>query len=79
MIGIIDYPQLLSIKGLILIGAVIFSTIFTIYLTGVLSQKIERKELEVKEKKELAEQELEREEKKKAEGGLDVENHTLHS
>ena len=79
MIGIIEYPQLLSVKGLILIGTVIFSTIFVIYFTGVVSQKIEKKELEIKEKKALAKKALEMEEKKKAKGGLDVENNTLRS
>ncbi len=52
MIGIIDYPQLLSMNGLILIASVIISTLLTIYIAGILSQKIERKELEMKEKRE---------------------------
>lgn len=66
IIGIIEYPELLSLEGLILIGAVIFSTIFAIYFTSFLGQKIEKKELEMKEKKAL-------------EGGLDVESNTFHS
>lgn len=51
MMGIIDYPQLLSIDGIILMAAVVFSTMFAIYITGVLSQKIEKKEQALKEEK----------------------------
>jgi holin-like protein len=50
MIGIIDYPELISMKGLILIASVIISTLLTIYITGIVSQKIEQKELQMEEK-----------------------------
>lgn len=50
MLGIIDYPELLSIKGFILIAAVIISTLIVIYITSIFSQKIEQKEKELKEK-----------------------------
>lgn len=52
MLGIIDYPELLSMNGLILIASVIVSTLMTIYIAGIISQKIEQKELKMKEKKE---------------------------
>ena len=52
MLGIIDYPELLSLKGSILIGAVIISTLFTILITGMISQKIGKKEMMMKEEKE---------------------------
>ncbi len=51
MIGIIDYPELLSLHGVILMIAVFLSTMFTIFITSTLSEKIEKKELAVKEKK----------------------------
>lgn len=44
MLGIIEYPELLSVKGFILIVTVLFSTLFAIYVTSVLSKKIEEKE-----------------------------------
>ncbi|BDH60992.1 hypothetical protein MTP04_11220 [Lysinibacillus sp. PLM2] len=44
MVGIIEYPQLLSYNGLILILGVIVSTLFAILITSFLSQKIEKKE-----------------------------------
>lgn len=50
MIGIIDYPELLSIKGIILLVSIIFSTLFTIYVTSILSKKIEEKENRLKER-----------------------------
>lgn len=64
MIGIIEYPQLWSKDGLILIATVIVSTMLAIYITSVLSQKIEKKELELNEKEKL--------------GGADIENSHLH-
>ncbi|WP_097072361.1 CidA/LrgA family protein [Ureibacillus xyleni] len=55
MLGIIDYPELLSIKGTILISAVFISTLFTIFFTGIISQKIGMKEMARKEKGERGE------------------------
>lgn len=52
VVGIIDYPQLLSMDGMILMATVVFSTMFAIYITSILSQKIEKKEQNVKEQKE---------------------------
>lgn len=43
-VGVIEYPELLSISGLLLVVAVIISTILTIVITGKVSQVIERKE-----------------------------------
>ncbi|MFJ8234508.1 CidA/LrgA family protein [Ureibacillus sp. NPDC094379] len=48
MVGIIDYPQLLSLDGFILIATVIISTLFVIYITSFITQKIEKKELAAK-------------------------------
>lgn len=50
MIGIIDYPQLISLNGVILIAAVIISTLLTIYITSILTQKIEKREEQSKNK-----------------------------
>lgn len=52
VVGIIDYPQLLSVNGTILMASVVISTMFAIYITGVLTQKIEQKEQSIKEGKE---------------------------
>lgn len=52
MMGIIDYPQLLSLDGIILMATVVFSTMFAIFITSILSQKIEKKEQSLKEGKE---------------------------
>jgi len=49
-VGIIDYPELMSTTGLFIILAVIASTLIAIYLTGVLTQLIEKRELAKKEK-----------------------------
>ncbi|MEK5334106.1 MULTISPECIES: CidA/LrgA family protein [unclassified Lysinibacillus] len=49
-VGIIDYPELMSTTGLFIILAVIASTLISIYLTGVLTQLIEKRELAKKEK-----------------------------
>lgn len=51
IIGIIDYPQLLSVDGIILMATVVFSTMFAIYITSIVSQKIEKKEQVLKEQK----------------------------
>ncbi len=49
-VGIIDYPELMSTTGLFIILAVIASTLIAIYVTGVLTQQIEKRELAKKEK-----------------------------
>ncbi|MFJ5765337.1 CidA/LrgA family protein [Lysinibacillus sp. NPDC093210] len=49
-VGIIDYPELMSTTGLFIILAVIASTLISIYLTGVLTQLIEKREIAKKEK-----------------------------
>lgn len=48
-VGVIDYPELMSITGLLIILAVIASTLISIYVTGLLTQLIEKKELKKKE------------------------------
>ncbi|TQE89755.1 CidA/LrgA family protein [Ureibacillus terrenus] len=57
IIGIIDYPQLISVSGTLLLASVIISTLFVLLTTGIISQWIEKKELEMKEKKEKGEAE----------------------
>ncbi len=42
-VGVIDYPELLSKTGLLIILAIIASTLVSIYITGLLSQLIEKK------------------------------------
>ncbi|KOS62433.1 MULTISPECIES: CidA/LrgA family protein [Lysinibacillus] len=54
-VGVIDYPELLSTTGLLIILAVIASTLISIYVTGLLSQIIERKELAKKESEAIVE------------------------
>lgn len=44
LIGIIEYPELLSPTGVILFGVVIISTLFALFITSFLGQKIEKKE-----------------------------------
>ncbi|XHU91385.1 CidA/LrgA family holin-like protein [Lysinibacillus fusiformis] len=51
-VGVIDYPELMSITGLLIILAVIASTLISIYVTGLLTQLIEKKELKKKEETE---------------------------
>ncbi|WP_235616169.1 CidA/LrgA family protein [Lysinibacillus parviboronicapiens] len=48
-VGVIDYPELLSKTGLLIILAIIASTLVSIYITGLLSQLIEKKEAAKKE------------------------------
>ncbi|MFJ6207924.1 CidA/LrgA family protein [Lysinibacillus sp. NPDC092081] len=48
-VGVIDYPELFSTTGLLIMLAVIASTLITIYVTGLLSQMVEKKELAKKE------------------------------
>lgn len=61
-VGVIDYPQLWTSTGLLVMLAVTASTLISIYVTGTLSQVIEKKEAANKE--EAAE---------KAKGGVTVE------
>lgn len=53
IVGIIDYPQLLSVEGFLLLGTVFVSTLFAILISGKFSEIIEKKELELIEKKEF--------------------------
>ena len=48
-VGVVEYPELLTISGLLLVLAVFVSTVVVIVVTGKVSQFIERKEQEVKE------------------------------
>lgn len=48
-VGVVEYPELLTISGLLLVLAVFVSTVMVIIITGKVSQFIERKEQEVKE------------------------------
>jgi len=48
-VGIIDYPELMSTTGLLIILAVIASTLIAIYVTGILTQQIEKREVTKKE------------------------------
>lgn len=49
-VGIIDYPELMSTTGLLIILAVIASTLIAIYVTGMLTQLIEKREVAKKVK-----------------------------
>ncbi|MFJ7735801.1 CidA/LrgA family protein [Lysinibacillus sp. NPDC097287] len=48
-VGVIDYPQLWTSTGLLVMLAVAVSTLIVIYVTGSISQVIERKEVAKKE------------------------------
>lgn len=48
-VGVIDYPELMSTTGLLIILAVVASTLISIYITGLFTQMIEKKELAKKE------------------------------
>lgn len=48
-VGVVEYPELLTLSGLLLVLAVFVSTVIVIIVTGKVSQFIERKEQEVKE------------------------------
>lgn len=50
-VAIIDYPELLTKAGAVLMIAVILSTLFTIIVTGKVSQYIEKREMGQEEKK----------------------------
>lgn len=43
-VGVIEYPELMTMAGFYLILAVIISTLFTIWVAGKVSQYIEKKE-----------------------------------
>ena len=53
IVGIIDYPQLLSVEGVLLIGTVFVSTLFAILISSKISEIIEKKELELIKRKEV--------------------------
>ncbi|MFF2177125.1 CidA/LrgA family protein [Lysinibacillus sp. NPDC058147] len=55
-VGVIDYPELFSTTGLLIMLAVIASTLISIYITGILSQMVEKKELAKKEKEVIVEE-----------------------
>ena len=63
-VGVIDYPELFSTTGLLIMLAVIASTLISIYVTGLLSQIVEKKELAKKETEAVVEE---------GEGGLTVD------
>lgn len=48
-VGVIEYPELWTFKGLLVLLAVTLSTIVAIYITGTLTQMIERKENSIKQ------------------------------
>ena len=48
-VAVINYPELLTVSGSLLILAVIISTIFTLVITGKVSRIIEEKEKQKKE------------------------------
>lgn len=48
-VGVVEYPELLTLSGVLLVLAVFVSTVIVIIVTGKVSQFIERKEQEVKE------------------------------
>ncbi|MGM9943498.1 MAG: CidA/LrgA family protein [Lysinibacillus sp.] len=47
-VGVVEYPELLTLSGVLLVLAVFVSTVIVIIVTGKVSQYIERKEQEVK-------------------------------
>lgn len=52
--GVINYPELLTISGGLFVLAVIISTIFALVITGKVSKLIERKERKMKEEEKIA-------------------------
>ena len=48
-VGVIEYPELLSTAGMLLVAAVIISSAIAFLVTGKVSQYIEKKENRVKE------------------------------
>ncbi|QPQ32205.1 CidA/LrgA family protein [Lysinibacillus sp. JNUCC 51] len=55
-VGVIDYPELFSTTGLLIMLAVIASTLISIYVTGLLSQMVEKKEQTKKETEAIVEE-----------------------
>lgn len=55
-VGVIDYPELVSTTGLLIMLAVIASTLISIYVTGLVSQIVEKKELTKKETEAIVEE-----------------------
>ncbi|HWK22637.1 MAG TPA: CidA/LrgA family protein [Ureibacillus sp.] len=53
IVGIIDYPELLSVNGFLLLGTVFVSTLFAILISSKFSEVIEKKEIALLEKKEF--------------------------
>ena len=53
-VGVINYPELLTLSGGLFVLAVIMSTIFALVLTGKISKFIERKECKMKEEENIA-------------------------
>ncbi|MFF5993162.1 CidA/LrgA family protein [Lysinibacillus sp. KU-BSD001] len=53
-VGVVEYPELLTVSGLLLVLAVFLSTVITIIIAGKVSQFIEQKEQAVREEAEHA-------------------------
>lgn len=53
-VGVINYPELLTLPGVLLMLAVVVSTLFTIVVTGKVSKYIEKKEVQLKEESQVA-------------------------
>lgn len=78
LIGIIEYPELLSPTGVILFGAVIISTLFTLFITSYLGQKIEKKEELLKNKSMKVEASKEINIEQETKGDEEVERSTIN-
>ncbi|SOC35238.1 CidA/LrgA family protein [Ureibacillus acetophenoni] len=78
LIGIIEYPELLSPTGVILFGAVIISTLFTLFITSFLGQKIEKREELFKNKSTKLEMRKELEIEEALEGDEESERSTIN-
>lgn len=53
-VGVINYPELLTISGGLFVLAVIISTMFALIVTGKISKMIEKKERQMKEEDNIA-------------------------
>lgn len=53
-VGVINYPELLTISGGLFVLAVIISTMFALIVTGKISKIIEKKERQMKEEDNIA-------------------------
>ncbi|WP_081976096.1 CidA/LrgA family protein [Ureibacillus manganicus] len=78
LIGIIEYPQLLSPTGIILFGAVIISTLFSLFITSFLGQKIEKKEELLKMKSTKVEVDINLTAEKGTKGDGENEHNTIN-